>query len=348
MESYPVFENEYVTIRETEVTNNFSEYLNFTDNLVDHIQHNSNDRSEIPLSFYPIAKNIRIPSSYMAANIMNNRSSYIDNMARTGEADFWNNYKEMGDWFPWLWARGRVPENSKNIDGWKFYFDSFTDSSKRINNEFEGIVPPEEFFPFFVYLSCIKYTFQLNAKYLELMNEYKQKMAWPTSSKILAVQIRRGDSCNRNCSVVADRPFFHLDEYIKNIEKMILANNYEYIYVSTDSDEEIGAIQKLRPEWKILSLPIDRSQFFRLEEKAVDIEVSCTLDPNRIPFIVDSGIADIYFISLCQGYIATNTKSEFSRCGWYLQMVTQRKYNPYINMNADPVDLRNKDMLLLF
>jgi len=346
MENYPIFDNEYVIERKSEIHSQFEEYLNYTDNLVEFIQFNSPNKKEIPLTFYPIAKNIRIPASYMAINVLNNCSSYIDNMPRGEEPAFWNNYKNMGDWFPWLWARGRIDENYKNIDGWKYYFDSFTYKRNKIDIQEPLLEPPDNLKLLFTYLSCIKYTFNLNDKYSNIMNEYKNQMAWPNNSKILAVQIRRGETCTKDGSIT-DRPFYNLNKYIDNIEKMLLTNNYDYIYVSTDSDEEIGELKKLRPEWKLLYLPIDRKQFFRMKEQPVDLEVFCSLEPDRIPFIVDTGLADLYFISQCQGYISTISVSEFSRCGWFLQMATQRKLTPYVNMNDEPLDMTKRDKLLL-
>jgi hypothetical protein len=346
MENYPIFDNEYVIERNSKIHSQFEEYLNYTDNLVEFIQFNSPNKKEIPLTFYPIAKNIRIPASYMAINVLNNCSSYIDNMPRDGEPAFWNNYKNMGNWFPWLWARGRIDENYKNIDGWKYYFDSFTYKCNKIDIQEPLLEPPHNLMLLFTYLSCIKYTFNLNDKYSNIMNEYKNQMAWPNNSKILAVQIRRGETCTKDGSIT-DRPFYNLNKYIDNIKKMLLTNNYDYIYVSTDSDEEIGELKKLHPEWKLLYLPIDRKQFFRMKEQPVDLEVFCSLEPGRIPFIVDTGLADLYFISQCQGYISTISVSEFSRCGWFLQMATQRKLTPYVNMNDEPLDMTKRDKLLL-
>jgi len=346
MENYPIFDNEYVIERNSDVHNQFEKHLNYTDGLVDFVQFNSNIRKEVPLSFYPIARNIRGPSSYMAVNILNNCSSYIDNMPRNGELDFWNDYKKMGDWFPWLWARGRVDDKFKNIDGWKYYFDSFTEKHNKTENRQPLVKPPDNLMLLFTYLSCIKYTFQLNNKYSSIMDDYKNQMSWPVGSKILAVQIRRGETCTKDGSIT-DRPFYNLHKYIDKIEKMLVANHYDSIYISTDSDEEIGELKKLRPEWKLLYLPIDRKQFFRIKEQPVDLEVFCALEPDRIPFIVDSGLADLYFISQCQGYISTISFSEFSRCGWFLQMATQRKITPYINMNEEPLDMTKRDKLLL-
>jgi len=346
MENYPIFDNEYVNERNCEVHVQFGKYLNYTDGLVDFVQLNSKTRKEIPLTFYPIAKNIRIPASYMAVNILNNCSSYIDNMPRDGEPDFWKGHKKMGDWFPWLWARGRVDDKSKNIDGWKYYFDSFTEKCNRIDNQNPFLEPPNNLMLLFTYLSCIKYTFQLNDGYSAIMDDYKNQMSWPVGSKILAVQIRRGETCTKDGSMT-DRPFYNLHKYIDNIEKMLISNRYEYIYISTDSDEEIGELKKLRPEWKLLYLPIERKHFFRMKEQPVDLEVFCALEPDRIPFIVDTGLADLYFISQCQGYISTISVSEFSRCGWFLQMATQRKLTPYVNMNDEPLDMTKRDKLLL-
>ena len=179
------------------------------------------------------------------------------------------------------------------------------------------------------------------------MSNYKGIMNWPTDKKVLAVQIRRGETCSTDGSISPDRPFYHLDNYIHSIEMLLNDNDYEYIYISTDSDLEIDYIQSAKPEWKLLSIPIDRTQFFRLNEVLIDLEVSCTVNPERIPFIVDSGLADLYFISQCQGYVSTISISEFSRCGWYLQLAFQGKLTPYVNMNDEILDMTKRDKLLL-
>jgi hypothetical protein len=359
METYPIFQKESINIDINDETHkNFDKYLNWTNALVQNIQFNSPERQEVPLTFYPIAKNIRTPASYMVKNILSNKSSYIDNIARIGEPNYWTNDLKRGDWYPWLWARNRISGNYKNIDGWRYYFSSFTENHRRIYLGKEDMVkPPEQLKLFFIHLSCIKYTFQLNEKYIAYMETQKTLMGWNDDAKILAVQIRRGDTSTTD-GKKTDREYYTLDEYIKKIDQMILANNYEYIYISTDSDDEIENIKIARPNWKILSLVIDRKQFFRMSDdappsvygytgKGIEIEESCRLNPGAIPFIVDSGLADLYFISKCQGYISTISVSEFSRCGWYLQLATQQKMTPYINMNIEILDMDKRDKLLL-
>jgi hypothetical protein len=345
---------------------------------VQNIQINSSSvaTSEIPLTFYPIAKNIRIPSSHMARNILNNTKSTINNYARNGEPDFWQNTLHRGNWYPWLWARGRLSnENYSNIEGWQYYFKSFTQNHEPLhtsmnnspndshNTAIESALahPPENLKLFFIYLACIKYTFQLNDKYVKLMSEYREQMQWPeldASSKILAVQIRRGETCTKDGSKT-DREYFPIDYYIQKIELLMQHNKFNYIYISTDSDEEIDKIKAYNPNWKLLYLPIDRKKFFRMQDNAnfkqenrhiaIDLEDSCRQYPESIPFIVDSGIADLYFISMCHGYISTISESEFSRCGWFLQMATQSTLTPYIDVNTNklPLDMSQRDKLLL-
>jgi len=373
MQNYPIFQKEYVVIDNTIPTHsNFTKYLNWAIDHVQSIQFNTSiSKAEIPLTFYPIAKNIRIPSSHMARNILNNSRSYIINKSRDGEADFWRNTLHRGNWYPWLWARDRLEnQNYSNIEGWQYYFKSFTSqhSPIKINSRILQkeevyrdinikLQPPENLNLFFIYLACLYYTFQLQDNYIQLMNEYSKKMCWPNISKILAVQIRRGEICTKDGSKTY-REFHPLSYYFEKIETLIKHNNYEYIYISTDSDEEIDKIKAYNPEWKLLYLPIDRTKFFRMNDdvetinglsKTTDLEDSCRQYPEKIPFIVDSAIADLYFISQCQGYISTLGESEFSRCGWFLQIANQGILTPYIDINSNKIvlDMNKRDNLLL-
>ena len=354
MENYPQLKKEHLKLE----NDNFRYYCNWANKIVENIQFNSNEKTEVPLTFYPIAKNIRLPSSHMVHNILQNKASFIGNNPRNGDISHWQNFLKRGSWYPWLWARGRIEGYCKNIDGWKFYFDSFTEKHHKIYNNEELKEPPHHLKIFFVYLACINYTFQLNKSYLSIMDGCKKKMNWPSSEKkILAVQIRRGETCSKSCSK-ADREVLSLNEYIEKMEVLLKSNDYEYIYISTDSDEEIGRIKEAKPEWNILSLPIDRSQFFRMNEDApptkngfsglaIDLEDSCRLYPGKIPFVVDSGLADLYFVSQCQGYISTLSEGEFSKCGWYLQLCTQKNLTPYINVNTKEINMKNQDQLLM-
>ena len=359
MQNFPIFQKEYLKINNQELLHqNFGYYLEWALQYVDNIQFNSTNKKEIPLTFYPIAKNIRIPSSYMAQNILHNQSSFINNLARCSEPDFWQNHLQRGNWYPWLWARNRIPGNYTNLDGWQFYFNSFTNNHKHIATGEKSIQPPEHLKLFFTYLACIKYTFQLNDKYISLMNTYKENMHWPVESKILAVQIRRGEICTRDGSKTY-REYISISSYMQKIDIMMANNNFEYIYISTDSDEEIDKIKTYNSNWKLLYLPIDRSNFFRMADNesvnsngfsnTTDLEDSCRKNPESIPFIVDSALADIYFISICHGYISTISESEFSRCGWYLQMSNQKYLTPYIDINSihKELNMNNKDNLLM-
>jgi len=352
MENFPVFDPEYIHEVHNENTQLFKNYISFTNAVLNVTQTSSETTSEIPLSFYPIAKNIRFVISFHANSILNRASSFMNNAARNGEIEHWNAVTGM-DWYPWLWARGRMNgEDYSNQQGWNYYFDSFGTTHNDLSISSNPIHPPGELIVFYVYLSCCKYAFKLNSSYQQMMSNYKAQMNWPENAKVLAVQIRRGDSVKRDGSMNGSRVYFPLNLYIEKMDIMVKENGYEYIYISTDSNEEIGEIQRLRPEWKLLHLPLDRTQFFRMDEahsmygNTVDIEIFCAMHPDRIPFTMDSGIADLYFISQCQGYISTISTSEFSMCGWLLQMAEQEKITPYINMNGIEINAREKLLLL--
>lgn len=351
MEQYPVFDPEYIKEVSTENTRFFKQHLAFTNAVVNTAQLQSENSSEIPLTFYPIAKNIRTVTSFMANYVMSGRESVMNNMARKGEINHWKKHNDM-EWYPWLWARGRMDkEDYTNQEGWNYYFDSFGSTHKDLPISKNPIQPPGEIIVFFIYLSCCKYAFRLSAHFQDMMAKYKAEMEWPENGKVLAVQIRRGDTVRKDGSMPG-RAYFDLNDYIEKMDVMIAENGFEYIYISTDSNEEMGEIQKLRPEWKLLQLPIDRCQFFRMDEahelygKHVDLEVFCAMHPDRIPFTMDSGMADLYFISQCQGYISTISISEFSMCGWYLQIAEQEKLTPYINMTGEEINVRKKLLLL--
>lgn len=360
MDHYPLFDKEYLILKKNKLNDQFENHLNWAFQVVNNIQNNSKQVNEVPLSFYPIAKNIRFVSSYMVLNLLNNKKSIIKNLIRSGEENFWVNQCQRGTWYPWLWARGIIKkENFSNYEGWINYFNSFNIQDKYIFSDCIPVLEPEKRYKvFYLYLACLKYTFRLNDNQMRFIKNYKTEMKWPEDKKILAVQIRRGETCTVQ-GHKSDREFFNLDVYIQNIDKLHKIHKYDYIYISTDSDQEIKKLQQKKPEWPLLYLPIDRKKFFRMNDNASkpkntifsgvaqDLEDSCRLNPSKIPFIVDSGLADLYFISQCQGYISTIGNSEFSRLGWYLQMSTQKTFMPYINLNSNYLDLSKRDNLLL-
>jgi hypothetical protein len=208
---------------------------------------------------------------------------------------------------------------------------------------------------FYVYLACILYTFRFNTVYQSLVDSYENEMKWPTNDKVLAIQIRRGETAPKNGNFARDREFFTLEQYVEKADILLKENpDMKYVYISTDSDDEIDKVRALRPEWNLLYLPIDRSKFWRYTGTRADgtgtfssdLENVCAREPERIPFVVDSALADLYFIARSHGYITT-LPSEFGRCGWFLQFAFQERITPYVNMNGQEIDFDKRDMLLM-
>lgn len=331
-------------------------YIRYCKHIIHDIQNNlDTPTKEVYLSFYPPAKNVRFCSSYMTQNVLNGHRSFISGSSRPGEDSFWRGVTGS-NWFPWLWARTRIPGDYTNSMGWNFYFDSFSDKKNLLETSGESTQPPSDMMIFYMYLACIGYTFTFNESYTYSMNQYKSEMGWPDDKKVLAIQIRRGDSVSIDGEVneiVKGRPVYTTEQYVENADVLLQANpDLEYVYITTDSDQEIQQIRKLRPTWNILNLPIDRSKFYRYNKDDImkydcglDLEKICAKQPNIIPFTTDSAFADLYFISLSHAFVSTLTMSEFSRCGWFLQMSRNECITPYINMNGQHIDLN--DTLLL-
>jgi len=329
----------------------FDKYINFTNNYLKEIQETKSEdvntlTNEIYLSFYPIAKNIRFLSSYMFLNLLHKKRSILGNNARPGEDSHWEHYCKRGSWYPWLWTRELIEPTKSHEEMWNVFFNSFTRHARKNILENNIAQPDNLYMNLCLYLSSILYTFDLSDKYNYLMKEYKYIMNWPKNANILAVQIRRGETCTKDCSKT-DRSTYSIDNYIKSINKLLEVNDYTHIYISTDSNEEIDIIKEKQPTWNLLYIPIDRTKFFRMEKTPIDLEEFCRIEPARIPFIVDSAIADLYFISQCKGYISTLSNSEFSKCGWYLQIATQKRICPYINMNNEEINLFDINNVLL-
>jgi hypothetical protein len=285
----------------------------------------------------------------MTKNVLKGLRSVISENPRPGEGSFWENTLKYGNWFPWLWARSRLT-NHTNQEGWNYYFNSFNNNPIELKLSKSQKVPPENMLSYYMYLACLDYTFTPNTKYNDSFNRYISMIKWPEFEKVLAIQIRRGEVTPSDGNFAWDRKFYTIEQYIAKAD-ILLKENKEliYIYISTDSNDEIDKIKKLRPEWNLLYLPIDRTQFYRYKDDKdkSDLEKICAKEPNRIEFVVDSALADLFFISKSHGYISTITVSEFSRCGWYLQIAKQGYLTPYINMNNESIDLNKRDMLLL-
>ena len=307
------------------------------------------------MTFYPIAKNIRSCSSYMTQNVLNNNHSVISKNGRGQEETFWREMFGLGSWFPWLWARGRIQGDYSNQSGWEFYFDSFRASTPLLETG-PTERPSDGEMAFYVYLACILYTFKFNNAYQSLVDIYEKEMKWPANDKVLAIQIRRGEITPKNGDFARGRQFFTVEHYVEKADVLLKENpDMKYVYISTDSDDEIDKVRALRPDWNLLYLPIDRSKFFRYacdpekdnNHSLSDLENVCARQPDRIPFVVDSALADLYFIARSHGYVSTIVPSEFSRCGWFLQFAFQERMTPYINMSGDDIDFDKRDMLLM-
>lgn len=334
-------------IQSDEDNNIFKCKLNYCKDNVNKIQNDvSRPSADVFMTFYPIAKNIRVCSSYMTLNILNGRKSKLSLDARPGESDFWrNNFKE-GHWFPWLWARGRIDGSYTNQQGWNYYFDSFRDDDiVQLDVTGELTRPSDDDMTFFTHLASLLYSFNLNDSYNIMIKKYEDEMKWPENRGVLAIHIRRGDIVpTGKLMSIAGRPFYCVEKYLECADKLLENDSsLEYVFVATDSDEEINLVRSLRPTWKLLYVPIDRSNFYRLDHPSLHIhndpnpiflDQACSNQPHRIPFTVDSALADLYFIGKSNAFVGANLKTaEFTRAGLLLQFAMNERMTAYADTN---------------
>jgi hypothetical protein len=87
----------------------------------------------------------------------------------------------------------------------------------------------------------------------------------------------------------------------------------------------------LRPRYRFLWLPHDRSVFPRIGEASGFIENVAFEDPSVIEPLVHSAIADLWFLQSCSAFIGT-FNSEFSILAWLLCIGNNGHVIPYVNL----------------
>jgi hypothetical protein len=122
-----------------------------------------------------------------------------------------------------------------------------------------------------------------------------------------------------------------LEEYLSEADELCQKYNIKTLYLSTESELEVQRAQKLRPQYRILSLPHDRNIFPQIADSNEFIERRSLRDPSCIEALVTSALADLHFLARCSGFIGT-FNSEFSVLAWLLCFAENKHLVPYINM----------------
>ncbi len=317
---------------------------------IDFIQTHALVRQGVYLSFRPIGKNLRLLGTSVRENVIRNRKTYILEGGPPTEELM---VSQKGySWNPWLWGRRSDYKEKEDDDrnttrGWNTYFKQPSTSPiiDDLSVEPKLKKPRLSDGPFnrsylqrvLEIAAATSYVFSPIDSIIDQASFFRQKLHWPgESEQILGIHIRRGDAAS--CGTDNGRPpkatriSFPISSYLAAADIICAKYNIHYIYIATESEEEIERAIRLRPQYKILFLEHDRSIFPNLGLSDQFIEHIAFEQPDRIYDIMISAILDLYFLQDCHAFIGT-FNSEFSILGWLLIIGNRRHLVPYISLS---------------
>ncbi len=300
---------------------------------------------KVPLSYHPIAKNIRQLATALHYATTLNRPLVIANENPREEKLF--ALQGRGDWHPWLWgrienARDLVKENSgregrlSTAESWNLFFNDAVpaETSEKKSRPTSKTKIPAWQRNLLEMATCVAETFVVRDHVKHRIDEWEASMGFPADTAVLGIHIRRGDAASENL-MKSTRNSVALDDYLTTADQLCSTYNINTIYLSTESKEEIDQARKSRPEYHILSLPHDRSVFPVIEDESRFIEDLALDHPEVIGQIVYSALADLHFLSRCNAFIGT-FNSEFSMLAWLLCLGHHKHFVPYVDMICKP------------
>jgi hypothetical protein len=293
--------------------------------------------SPIHLTFYPIAKNLRLIGTALHDGVRAGRKVHIA-PGNPREAALLR-ATGRGQWNPWLWSRiprGQLDNLSAAQDdsarAWPTFFVA---PDAPVSPPF-GARPARPAWRqpggrrtrrILETGACISYAFRLNPHMQAVVADHASRIGWRDGEPKLAIHLRRGDAASEDLQKQT-RASWSLEDYLVEADRLCERYGLSTIYLSTESQSEIEKAKTLRPQYRFLSLDHDRSVFPRLADTASDMEVVALKDPSIVEPIVNSAIADLYFLGRCDAFLGA-FNSEFSVLGWLICIGEKGYIMPY-------------------
>jgi hypothetical protein len=171
---------------------------------------------------------------------------------------------------------------------------------------------------------CHDFAFRLSPELQEVIAAAEREMNWEPGRRTLGIHLRRGD-------VARDRKSPGLEEFLRQADLICRRYDIDTIYLSTESEVEIARAKALRPQYQFLHLRYDRAIFPTRSETDVFIETRAMEDPSVIEPIVESALADLYFLKHSDAFVGA-FNSEFTMLAWLLCIGDKGRIMPYVNM----------------
>jgi hypothetical protein len=327
--------------------------------MIEFVQSGARTSSGIFLTFRPIGKNLRLLSTGLRENVNRQRMTFIKAGGPPTEERFL--LKNGRQWNPWLWSRNRdyqVQEDKLNdtAKAWNIFFkhpsimettgkDLARPQISRLRHA-DNQLNVSDLKRVLEVAAATKYVFSPVDSILDQAESLKQKMRWPgKNEQVLGIHVRRGDAAtsdsDTNTPQKATRTSFPLAAYLDTADAIISKYKIRYIYLATESIEEIERAKRLRPHYNFLFLEHDRSIFPNIASSNQFIEDLAFDYPERIRAFIMSAILDLYFFCECHAFIGT-FNSEFSLLAWLLAVGTRGYVVPYVSLSK-PARQRSLD-----
>lgn len=316
---------------------------------IEYVQAQATATNGVYLTFRPIGKNLRLLGTALRANVDRNRMTYIRRGGPPTE-EYAVSLKGR-QWNPWLWGRVadyQVQTHGPNRDTAKAWNGYFKHPAINANGEGPHCRPqiPKlrlAYGPFSTsYLERVlkiavatKYVFSPVDSILSQVESLKQKMQWPGSDEqVLGIHVRRGDAATNSTDAnqKSTRTSFPLAAYLDAADAVCNKYKIRYIFIASESGEEIDLAKRLRPQYKFLCLAHDRSIFPSIAVSDQFMEYLAFDHPERIPALAMSAILDLHFLSQCHAFIGA-FNSQFSMLGWLLAVGTRSHVVPYVSLS---------------
>ncbi len=292
------------------------------------------------LTFYPIAKTLRSIGTVLHDGVEAGSKVVIAPGNPREEALL--KATGRGDWKPWLWSRiprGQLDNIASAIDdstrSWPTFFVPLDRYASPPNSN--GCTKPV--WPLRGRLrsknileiaACTRYAFRLNAHMQALIDNYAREMSWCEAEPKLAIHLRRGDAASEDLRKQT-RKSWPIEKYLQLADRICRRYRLSTIYLSTESQSEIAKAKALLPDYRILSLGHDRSIFPTIAKTNIFIEDMALKDASTIEPLVNSALADLFFIMRCKAFIGA-FNSEFSILGWLLCIGENGYMVPYVDV----------------
>lgn len=292
------------------------------------------------LSFYPIAKSLRSVGTALHDGVEAGRKVHIAAGNLREEALL--RATSRGHWKPWLWSRiprGQLDNISSAVDdetkSWSTFFVPLDVSGSPSPSQ--GCTKPS--WPWhrrsrtkhiLEMAACTRYAFRLNTHMQRVIHDHALGMGWREEDPKLAIHLRRGDAASEDLRRQT-RTSWPLEDYLRLADRMCRKYGLSTIYLSTESQSEIAKAEALLPTYRIMSLVHDRAVFPRISDAGMFIEDLALKDSSAIEPIVQSALADLYFIMQCRAFVGA-FNSEFSILSWLLCIGENGHIVPYADM----------------